>query len=251
MASRSIARAEATHPRAWFRIARIGLALILMLPLHAFWRLLRLGSPWPRLFLQFTGKTAGVDVTVCGTPLTRNVLFIANHVSWLDIPILAGKTGSAFVAKADMAPWPVIGWLATLHNSVYVAREARLDVGAQALAIKTALETHQPLTLFPEGTTGDGSALLPFRSSLIASVTPPPEGISIQPVAIDYGPIAEEIAWVGDEPVGANALRVMSRPERLAVTLHFLEPLDHADFTHRKAIATHSRDAIAGKLFDA
>lgn len=117
--------------------------------------------------------------------------------------------------------------------------------------MKTALETSQPLTLFPEGTTGDGHALLHFRSSLVASVTPPPQGISIQPVAIDYGECAGEIAWVGDEPVGRNALRVMSRARRLPVTLHFLEPLDHADFTHRKAIVAHSREAIARTLFGA
>lgn len=249
MASRSIARAEGVRPRAWAKVAFISASLILMLPVHGLWRLLGRHSPWPRLFLQFAGKTAGADVTVTGSPLTKNVLFIANHVSWLDILILAGKTGSAFVAKSDMAPWPVIGWMATLNNSVYVARDQRLDVGAQALAMKTALETGQPLTLFPEGTTSNGSELLPFRSSLIASVTPPPQGISIQPVAIDYGDAAPEIAWVDDEPVGVNALRVMSRAERLQVTLHFLAPLDHADFTHRKAIATHSRDAIAGKLF--
>lgn len=82
-------------------------------------------------------------------PIKRDVLYIANHVSWLDILVLAGKTGSAFVAKADMAPWPVIGWLATLNNSVYVAREQRLDVHAQALAMKTALETSQPLSSVP------------------------------------------------------------------------------------------------------
>lgn len=251
MASRSIARAERTHPRAWGRVARIAIALALLLPVHAVWRLFRLRSPWPRLFLQFAGKSAGADVTVTGTPLRRDVLYIANHVSWLDILVLAGKTGSAFVAKADMAPWPVIGWLATLNNSVYVAREQRLDVHAQALAMKTALETGQPLTLFPEGTTGDGRELLAFRSSLVASVTPPPQGISIQPVAIDYGPPAPDIAWIDDEPVGHNALRVMSRAARLPVTLHFLEPLDHADFPHRKAIAEHSRAAIARKLFDA
>ena len=201
-------------------------------------------SPWPRRFLQFAGKTAGADVTVVGMPIKRDVLYIANHVSWLDILVLAGKTGSAFV-------WPVSGWLVTLNNSVYVAREQRLDVHAQALAMKTALETSQPLTLFPEGTTGDGHALLHFRSSLVASVTPPPQGISIQPVAIDYGECAGEIAWVGDEPVGRNALRVMSRARRLPVTLHFLEPLDHADFTHRKAIVAHSREAIARTLFGA
>lgn len=251
MASLSIARAERTHPRAWFRVALIALGLAVLLPLHGLWRLFGARSPWPTKFLQWAGKSAGADVTIRGTPLKRDVLFIANHVSWLDILVLAGKTGSAFVAKADMAPWPVIGWLATLNNSVYVARDQRLDVGAQALAMKTALETHQPLTLFPEGTTGNGRELLTFRSSLVAAVSPPPEGISIQPVAIDYGPPAPDIAWTDDEPVGVNALRVMSRPGRLAVTLHFMEPLDHADFADRKAIAAHSRDAIAARLFGA
>ena len=80
----------------------------------------------------------------------------------------------------------------------------RLDVGAQKAAIQAALETHQAITLFPEGTTANGRELLPFLSSLVASVTPPPEGIAIQPVAIDYGAIAHEIAWVDDEPVGKS-----------------------------------------------
>jgi lyso-ornithine lipid O-acyltransferase len=145
----------------------------------------------------------------------------------------------------------VIGWLATLNNSVYVQRENRLDVGAQRDAIQAALLTRQAIALFPEGTTADGRALLPFRSSLVASVTPPPEGISIQPVAIDYGPIAPEIAWVDDEAVGINALRVMGRKGRIPVTLHFLEPLDHADFADRKAIAAHSRAEIEAALFPA
>jgi lyso-ornithine lipid O-acyltransferase len=150
-----------------------------------------------------------------------------------------------------MAPWPVIGWLATMNNSVYVQRDNRLDVGAQRDAIQAALLTGQAIALFPEGTTADGRSLLPFRSSLVASVAPPPEGIAIQPVAIDYGAMAPEIAWVGAESVGANALRVMSRKGRFPVTLHFLEPLDHADFADRKAIAAHSRAEIEAALFPA
>jgi 1-acyl-sn-glycerol-3-phosphate acyltransferase len=249
MASPSTARPERVHPRAWFRLAAIAVAASICFPLHGVWRAFGAASPWPRRFLQFVGKSSGADVTVTGTPVTRDVLYISNHVSWLDIAVLAGKTGSAFVAKADMAPWPVIGWMATLNNSVYVARDQRLDVGAQALAIKTALETGQPLTLFPEGTTANGRELLPFRSALVASVAPPPQGIAIQPVAIDYGAIAPDIAWTDDESVGTNALRVMSRPGRLAVTLHFLEPLDHADFADRKAISAHSRAEIEAALF--
>lgn len=248
MASLSIARADRLHPRAIVRVFLLALCLAVCLPLHGLWRLVRAKSPWPRIFLGSAGWAAGCDVEVRGAPIRRNALYIANHVSWIDILVLAGKSGSAFVAKADMAPWPLIGWLCKLHGTVFVDRERRLDVHWQAEQMRTALKTGHPLTLFPEGTTGDGTALLAFRSSLVAVVTPPPEGITIQPVAIDYGPPAPDIAWVGEEPIGANALRVMSRKGRLKVTLHFMEPLDHADFADRKAITAHSREAIATRL---
>ncbi len=212
------------------------------------WRALRPCSPWPRRFLQFAGKASGADVTVKGERLTGNVLYIANHVSWLDIAVLGGKTGSAFVAKADMADWPVLGWMATFNNSVYVTREQRRNAGAQAAMVQAALLTGQPLTLFPEGTTGNGRELLTFRSSLLAAVAPPPPGIAIQPVAIDYGPAAPEIAWIGDESVGDNALRLMSRRQRLAVKLHFMPPIREDIFADRKAISARSRDDIAAAL---
>lgn len=249
MASPSLAKTDTrTHPRAWARLAVVAIWLVYCLPLHGIWRLLRAPSPWPRLFLRGAAITCGMDIRICGPRRLTNVLYIANHVSWLDILVLAGRTGSAFVAKADMAPWPIVGWLATLNHSVYVQREQRLDAKAQAAAIGAALETGQALTLFPEGTTGDGATLLPFRSSLIAAVAPPPEGIAIQPVAIDYGSAAHALCWVGDESFGANAMRILSLRGRTEVMLHFLEPLDVADFTHRKLITQHCREAIAGAL---
>ncbi len=251
MASRLTARAEAIHPRAVFRLILIFASLGACLPLHGAWRLFGLKSPWPTLFLKLAGRAAGASVSVKGTPVMRNVLYISNHVSWLDILVLAGQTGSAFVAKADMVDWPVLGWLASLNNSVYVQRDNRLDVGAQRDAIQLALLTGQPITLFPEGTTANGRELMPFRSSLLATVAPPPQGITVQPVAIDYGPAAPEIAWIEDTSVGENAMMVMARPGRLAVTLHFLEPLDHSEFENRKAMAAHSKAEIAAALFPA
>jgi lyso-ornithine lipid O-acyltransferase len=243
MASHSIAKPDRVHPRAAARVVLIVLAFAATLPLHGLWRMFRLHSPWPRHFTKVSRKISGVKVLIVGEPRKSDVLFVANHVSWIDILLLAGETGSAFVAKADMAPWPVLGWMATLNNSVYVARDQRLDAGAQA-----ALQTRQPLTLFPEGTTANGRALLPFRSSLLAAVAPPPEGIAIQPVAIDYGLEAPEIAWTDDESVGVNALRLMARGKPIAVTLHFMEPVDITLLGDRKAITAHARDAIAARL---
>ena len=248
MASHSIARANSVHPRAWARIATIVAALALCILPHLVWRLFDRQPPIAGLFLRFAGWVAGADVTIIGAPVRRKALYIANHISWLDILALAGQTKCAFVAKADMKPWPLIGWLTTSNNTVYVEREARHAAHHQANALQTALTSGQPVTLFPEGTTADGSTLLPFRSSLIAAVTPAPDDIQIQPVALDYGPIVGDIAWVGDESFGANALRVLSRAGRFPVRVHFLAPLSHADFADRKAIAAHSRAEIAAAL---
>ena len=248
MASRSIVRADTARLRAWARITAIVVVLAFLIVPHLFWRLFDRKSPIAGVFLFITGWIAGADVQIRGKPICRNVLYIANHVSWLDILVLAGETRCAFVAKADMQVWPLIGWLTTSNNTVYVERENRRTAHHQANALQSALTTGQPVTLFPEGTTNDGSQLLAFRTSLIAAVTPAPEQISIQPVAIDYGSNAAEIAWVGDEPFGSNALRILGRRGRFAVTLHFLEPLSHADFADRKAIAAHSRAEIAAAL---
>ena len=244
-------KTDPVHPRAWVRVFVIVLLFVFAAVPHQTMRWFGVRSPFAKLFLRLSGRAAGARVTVKGTPVTRDVLYIANHVSWLDILVLSGRTGCAFVAKADMAPWPVLGWMATLNNSVYVERDSRLGAGQQATAVQEALKTHQPITLFPEGTTGNGRELLTFRSSLIAAVTPPPEGITIQPVALDYGPDSPSIAWTDEESVGKNALRVMGRPGRIPVTLHFLEPLDHSDFADRKAIAAHSRAEIEAALAQA
>lgn len=248
MASRSIARVDPAQARAWLRIAAIALVLAILILPHLLWRLVDRQSPIAGLFLAIAAKIAGADVRVTGQPIRRDVLYIANHVSWLDILALAGRTRCAFVAKADMKPWPLIGWLTTSNNTVYVERESRHTAHHQATALQSALMSGQPITLFPEGTTHNGQQLLAFRTSLIAAVTPAPEEISIQPVAIDYGRNAPDIAWVGEEGFGANALRVLGRRGRFEVTLHFLEPLSHADFADRKAIAAHSRAEIAAAL---
>ncbi len=92
-------------------------------PLHLLWRLLRLPSPWPKWFLGSMARIVGARRRVIGTPLKRDVVFLANHLSWMDIPILAGANGSAFVAKAEVRGLPVVGWLCTLNRTIFVRRE--------------------------------------------------------------------------------------------------------------------------------
>ena len=230
------------------RLLAIVAGLLVCLPLHYAWKLVRRPSPWPRRFLGWVGRAAGLRARTVGTPLRRDVLFVANHLSWLDIMILAGATGTAFVSRDDVGRWPVIGWLAGLNNTVYVDRSNPRAVQDQADTVRAVLATGQPVALFPEGTTDGGTDVLPFRASLLSALFPPLPGLKVQPVAIDYGAAGADIAWTGDEAAAANVRRVLSRKGTAPVTLHFLPPLDPADLGGRKALAQAAREAIVGAL---
>jgi 1-acyl-sn-glycerol-3-phosphate acyltransferase len=234
--------------RFYARAALVLLGLLACLPLHGLWRLFRAPSPWPRRFLKWVGRAAGMRVSTAGTPLTRNVLFLANHVSWLDIMILAGASGTAFVSKAEVRGWPVIGWLAGLNKTVFIERADRKGVRGQADALRNALASGQAVALFPEGTTEGGHEVLPFRASLLASLFPPLPGVVVQPVAIDYGAAVHDIAWVGDEPAAANARRVLSRRGTIPVRVSFLAPVDPVAAGDRKALASAAQAEVEAAL---
>lgn len=182
-----------------------------------------------------------------GRPLQRDVFFIANHISWIDILALGGVTGAAFISHDGVARWPIIGWLARQNNTIFVARTDRRAVRAQVTELHKALRGHQPVALFPEGTTGDGTGLLPFKPALLAGLMPPPRDLEIQPVWIDYGEATGTVAWHSDESAGVNAKRVFERKGTFPLTLHFLEPFDPEDFPDRKAVAEEARKRIAAQ----
>ncbi|MDE0878939.1 MAG: lysophospholipid acyltransferase family protein [Sphingomonas bacterium] len=226
------------------RLAALVATLILALLIHGLWRLFRLPSPWPRLFLGIVARIVGARPCTIGTPLRRDVVFVSNHLSWIDILLIAGASGSAFVAKSELRAVPLVGWLCTLNHTIFVSREDRLGVTAQIATIRDALAKAWPVTVFPEGTTGDGHMLLPFKAALLAVLEPPPLGVMVQPIRIDYGDATDELAWVGEEPGDAHAERVLSRPGTFRPTLRFCAPFDPADFPGRKAIAAEARRRI-------
>jgi 1-acyl-sn-glycerol-3-phosphate acyltransferase len=238
----------------WLRIGLRAAGLIGLLavfvPLHYLFRALAYGSPFPMLFLRYAARVCGARVEVIGTHLKRDVFFVANHVSWLDILAMAGASGTAFVAKAELADAPVVGWLASLNRTVFVKREHRMGVAEQINALKEALVDNWSVTVFPEGTTTDGQSLLPFKTSMLSVLEPPPPGVLVQPVIVDYGPVAEWIGWIGEESGVNNAKRVLSRKGSFKVRLHYLEPFSPEDFKGRKAISQESRRRIEEALID-
>lgn len=237
--------------RLTMRVAALALALLVCVPLHYLYRLFAYGSPFPRLFLGLAARIAGARVERIGVPLRRDVFFIANHVSWIDILALAGASGTAFVAKHELGQAPVVGWLSRLNRTVFVQRENRLGVAEQINALREALEDNWSITVFPEGTTTDGRSLLPFKTSMLSVLEPPPPGVLVQPVLIDYGPVGEEIGWIGEESGLNNARRILARKGRIPVRLHFLEPFSPEEFRGRKAIGARARAAIEAALLTA
>lgn len=234
--------------RLWLRAAGLALLLALVIPFHLLIKLIGAGSPFPRLYLGIGARICGARVRVRGTPLKRDVFFISNHVSWIDIMAIAGASGTAFVAKAEIGAAPVIGWMAKQNRTVFVTREDRLGVADQINRLRDALAENWSVTVFPEGTTTDGYSLLPFKTPMLKVLEPPPPGVMVQPVLLWYGRWAREIGWIGAEGGKDNAVRLLSRPGSFRVDVEFLEPFHPRDFPGRKAIAAESRRRIEEAL---
>jgi 1-acyl-sn-glycerol-3-phosphate acyltransferase len=201
-------------------------------------------SLWPRRFLAAAAWIIGARITVKGPRAGRHTLLLANHTSWLDILVLGGSTGCAFVSK-DSLGHPLIHWLADQNATVYVKRTHRKGAKDQAIALARALERDKPVVVFPEGTTGPGTHLLPFRSTLLEAVNFVAKDVKIRPVAIDYHGERARVGWY-HELGRNNVLRLLGRRGTLPVRVHLLPALDHGG--GRKQVTQQARDAIAETL---
>jgi 1-acyl-sn-glycerol-3-phosphate acyltransferase len=210
--------------RAVFVTTLLLLATLIGIPLQ--WISIKLGLPTLRLIPMYYHriclKLFGVRVEVRGAPTPeRPLLFIANHSSWLDHLILSATTPVVFIAKKEIASWPVFGLLAKLQRSVFVDRARRQETGAVNQEISTRLTGGDPVVLYGEGTTGDGNRVLPFRSALLGAMSMtvgPGETGYLQPVSIAYTklqglPMGRQhrpvAAWFGDTSIKKHIGRVL------------------------------------------
>ncbi len=214
------------------------------------------GRGRPRLRMLFhrgLSRSLGIRIISHGEPPRETgVLFISNHVSWADIPVLGARIKAAFVAKAEVGGWGAVGWLATLARTVYVERTRRATTGEQRDAIAERLAIGDNIILFPEGTNSDGVGVLPFKSSLFA-VTDGKPGMLIQPVTIAYTrvngiPVTRErlpdLAWIGDTELMPHAMAFMALG-RVIAEIIFHPPVRAGDFANRKALSRHCETVIA------
>lgn len=220
----------------------------------------------PHLYHGFICRLLGLRINLTGVvDPTQPALIVANHVSWLDIPVISAIAPVSFVTKREVRGWPFIGYLARLQRSLFIDRNARFHARSQAALISGRLAKGDRIVLFAEGTTGDGNRVLPFKSALLAAVglgngDRPQAGIPVQTLAISYThlhgiPLGRTmrpgIAWYGDMDVPGHAWRVL-KGGPIDVSVRIGEALLADQFASRKALAAHAeqeiRNAVAGML---
>lgn len=198
---------------------------------------------WSRLLLVL----CGVRTEIVGQPVQAGaVLWVVNHVSWLDIFVLNVVRSTTFVAKHEIRRWPVIGWLAAGADTIFIERGFRHAVHRVGQAMRLRFEREQAVGFFPEGTTSEGLDVLPFHANLFEPARQ--SDVVVQSVALRYfheGQRSPLAAFVGQESLVQNLWRVLGA-RGVSVELVFMTPLADGDQEKppRAEMARLSREQI-------
>ena len=193
-------------------------------------------------------RVCGFRLSRVGTPLPGPTLFVANHVSWADIVALHSQRMMGFVAKREIAGWPVIGWMALRAETIFHHRGSTESLGGVLHEMLARLRDGRSVAVFPEGRTRDGREVGPFHARLflaaVEAATP------VQPIALRYGLRGDAQAHVAFQP-GENFLgnfvRLLGDSPRRA-EVHFLEPIAPGDADGRRRIAELARERIVAAM---
>lgn len=235
----------------------------LLIPLQML--LIRLRSPWRRSLPHFYHRSVAwllrVRVRKIGAASAKPpVLFVSNHISWLDIVVLSAALPASFIAKQEVNDWPFFGLLARLQRTVFVERNNRHRTAEHRDEMRERLEQGDNLILFPEGTSSDGLRIHSFKSAFFAVAEHPVEGKLpfVQPISLGYSklnhmPVGRRwmriFAWVGDEDLVPHLWRFLkSGPSEAVVELH--QPVTMAQFASRKGMAAWCHQRVLEGLSD-
>jgi 1-acyl-sn-glycerol-3-phosphate acyltransferase len=231
--------------RAHWRLARVGLHLgcglataALVYPFVGRPQRLALKQRWSRQLLGMLG----VHCSAAATPPAAPALLVANHVSWLDIFVINAVTPACFVCKADVRDWPLIGWLCQRTETVFMPRGSRRAAHEASGLVADRLRQGWQVAVFPEGTTSDGTQLLPFHGALLQGAVE--AGCRVQPLALRYsdatGRLSDAAAYCGDTTL-LQSLRSLASASGLQVRLDILPPLDGRGAERRELAAAARR----------
>jgi 1-acyl-sn-glycerol-3-phosphate acyltransferase len=232
--------------------------LLAFVPPQLYLLVSRRGDPYffTRLFHRLLTRLLSFDVRVHGRHASNEpILFVANHSSYLDIPVLGSLIPASFVAKAEVANWPLIGFMARLQQTAFIERRA-VRAAEQRSSLRERLAKGQSLILFPEGTSSDGQRTLPFKTSLFSlaeATTLDGHPVTVQPVSILCTglcglPIGRDerpyYAWFGDMTLLPH-LWTAFKLGHFRVDVIFHDPVSIGDFSDRKTLAAYCRIKIA------
>jgi 1-acyl-sn-glycerol-3-phosphate acyltransferase len=189
----------------------------------------------------------GFRIRRIGEPLPGAVLYVANHVSWMDIELMHSQRIMSFVAKAEIARWPLVGWLATRAGTIYHKRGSAHSLGAVMERVVACLRGGMAVGVFPEGGTGPGDCVRTFHARIFQVAAD--ANVPIQPVALCYGDNGKmdlRVPFGPKESFFANVVRILGGPS-LEATVHFLEPVALSD-DGRRQTADAARVRIAQAL---
>jgi 1-acyl-sn-glycerol-3-phosphate acyltransferase len=198
---------------------------------------------WLHRWSPFANRVIGLHLQCQGAPPTQGMI-VSNHLSYLDILAYSAVAPCVFVAKQEVAGWPILGLFARMAGTIFVDRKRRMEAGETNLAIANALRQGAVIVLFPEGTSSAGHSVLPFHSSLFES--PAQLNSTISPASIQYelsdGSVSEEVCYWGEMTLAPHLLKLLRKPTvRTRIAFGQLDP----------GLRPCSRKQIAGILHHA
>jgi lyso-ornithine lipid O-acyltransferase len=220
---------------------------------------LQLQRSIPHFYHRILCVLIGVRIREVGIRSTASpALILSNHVSWLDICVVSAISPVVFVAKSEVARWPVLGWLAKLQRTIFINRQARHQTGAATREIAGRLLGGDAVVLFAEGTSSDGVRVLPFRSALVGAVhhalgnSTHHTSIVVQPMSLAYvgfggvpmgRALRERVAWDGDADLMPHLASVLASGA-VDVTVSWGEAIAYDMSADRKAIAREAEQSV-------
>ncbi|MCG6121662.1 MAG: 1-acyl-sn-glycerol-3-phosphate acyltransferase [Microvirga sp.] len=232
------------------KVVALVVTFFVLFPLHA----LALRFDWavartlPMAFHRVAIRVLGGRIVERGArPAGRPSLVLSNHCSWIDIVVLASLAPVSFVAKSEIAGWPVFGFLARMQRSIFIDRNSKRATGAVSATIARRLARGEPVVLFAEGTTSDGNRVLPFRASLVGAARMAVDDhalddLALQPLAIAYTrrnglPLTRaerpDLCWYGDMDLVPHLAGVLTGGP-FDVVVHWGEPIAFDSASDRK-----------------
>jgi 1-acyl-sn-glycerol-3-phosphate acyltransferase len=210
-----------------------------------------LRAEWLHRFCKKATKRFGIEITSVGTFPERGAL-ITNHQSYIDILVLAALHRCVFVSKAEIAKWPVVGWMTTMAGTLYVHRGRGGSADRARAGMQEVADSGLPVVFFPEGTTTNGQEMLKFHSGILAQAMLVDEPVTAAYIQYSLGEgnapgasVADDVAFWGDQTMWPHMWRFVGL-RNVRVKVRFADgPIAFSsDVLHRKQVAVEAREAV-------